>query len=97
MPELKGKAMESILVIIASAEGAIILFLGGLIAKAIFRMDDSLKKLSEALANFVKRDDCKEDMGEHCGKIEMLEGRIDEQEKALNTLLTKAEIWHKGE
>lgn len=87
--------METILIIIASAEGAIILFLGGLIAKAIFKMSDSIQGLTKALTEFVKKDDCKTDMGEHCGKIDSLEKRINENEKSLAELRTKAEIWHK--
>ena len=87
--------MENILIIIASAEGAIILFLGGLIAKAIFRMSDSISALTAALTDFVKKDDCKEDMGEHCSKIDSLEFRIDRSEKAFAELKAKAEVWHK--
>lgn len=87
--------MVEVLIIIASAEGAIILFLGGLIAKAIFKMSDSISGLTKALTDFVKKDDCKEDMGEHCGKIDSLEKRIDKNEKALAELKAKAEIWHK--
>lgn len=87
--------MESTWIIIASAEGAIILFLGGLIAKAIFRMSDSVQGLTTALTEFVKKDDCKTDMGEHCGKIETLEHRMGKIEKAFTELKTKAEIWHK--
>lgn len=87
--------MEETWIIIASAEGAIILFLGGLIAKAIFKMSDSIQGLTAALTEFVKKDDCKTDMGEHCGKIETLEYRIDRNEKALAKLQAKAEIWHK--
>jgi hypothetical protein len=34
-------------------------------------------------------------MGEHCGKIETLEYRIDKQEKGLARLQAQAEIWHK--
>jgi hypothetical protein len=34
-------------------------------------------------------------MGEHCGKIETLEYRIDKNEKAFAELKAKAEIWHK--
>ena len=86
--------MVEVLIIIASAEGAIILFLGGLIAKAIFKMSDSISGLTKALTDFVKKDDCKEDMGEHCGKIDSLEKRIDKNEKALAELKAKAEIWH---
>ena len=86
--------METILIIIASAEGAIILFLGGLIAKAIFKMSDSVSDLTSALTDFVKKDDCKEDMGEHCGKIKSLEDRIGKNEKELTELKSKAEIWH---
>jgi hypothetical protein len=86
--------MEDILVIIASAEGAIILFLGGLIAKAIFKMSDSIQGLTKALTEFVKKDDCKTDMGEHCSKIDSLEKRIDKGEKAFEALKAKAEIWH---
>jgi hypothetical protein len=86
--------MESTWIVIASAEGAVILFLGGLIAKAIFRMSDSVQGLTKALTDFVKKDDCKTDMGEHCGKIETLEYRIDKNEKALAELKAKAEIWH---
>ena len=87
--------MESTWIIIASAEGAVILFLGGLIAKAIFRMSDSVQGLTTALTEFVKKDDCKTDMGEHCSKIDSLEYRIDKNEKALAELKAKAEIWHK--
>lgn len=87
--------MESTWIIIASAEGAVILFLGGLIAKAIFRMSDSISGLTKALTDFVKKDDCKEDMGEHCGKINSLEKRIEKNEKSLAELKAKAEIWHK--
>jgi hypothetical protein len=87
--------METIWITIACAEGAIILFLGGLIAKAIFKMSDSIQGLTKALTEFVKKDDCKTDMGEHCGKIETLEYRIDKNEKALAKLQAKAEIWHK--
>ena len=87
--------MEETWIIIASAEGAIILFLGGLIAKAIFKMSDSIQGLTKALTDFVKKDDCKTDMGEHCGKIETLEHRIAKNEKALAALNAKAEIWHK--
>lgn len=86
--------METILIIIASAEGAIILFLGGLIAKAIFKMSDSVAGLTKALTEFVKKDDCKTDMGEHCSKIDSLEYRIDKSEKTLAELKAKAEIWH---
>ena len=86
--------MVEVLIIIASAEGAIILFLGGLIAKAIFKMSDSISGLTKTLTDFVKKDDCKEDMGEHCGKIDSLEKRIDKNEKALAELKAKAEIWH---
>jgi hypothetical protein len=86
--------MEETWIIIASAEGAIILFLGGLIAKAIFKMSDSIQGLTQALTDFVKKDDCKTDMGEHCGKIETLEYLIDRNEKALAELKAKAEIWH---
>lgn len=86
--------MESTWIIIASAEGAVILFLGGLIAKAIFRMSDSVQGLTTALTEFVKKDDCKTDMGEHCSKIDSLEYRIDKNEKALAELKAKAEIWH---
>ena len=88
--------METILIIIASAEGAIILFLGGLIAKAIFKMSDSIQGLTTALTEFVKKDDCKTDMGEHCSKIDSLEYRIDKNEKALAELKAKAEVWHKN-
>jgi hypothetical protein len=87
--------MEETWIIIASAEGAIILFLGGLIAKAIFKMSDSIQGLTKALTEFVKKDDCKTDMGEHCGKIETLVYRIDKQEKGLARLQAQAEIWHK--
>jgi hypothetical protein len=87
--------METIWITIACAEGAIILFLGGLIAKAIFKMSDSIQSLTKALTEFVKKDDCKTDMGEHCGKIETLEYRIDKQEKELARLQAQAEIWHK--
>ena len=87
--------METILIIIASAEGAIILFLGGLIAKAIFKMSDSIQGLTNALTDFVKKEDCKADMGEHCSKIDTLEYRIDKNEKGLAALTAKAEIWHK--
>ena len=87
--------MENILIIIASAEGAIILFLGGLIAKAIFRMSDSISALTAALTDFVKKDDCKEDMGDHCTKINGLEYRMDKHEKAFAELKAKAEVWHK--
>jgi hypothetical protein len=87
--------METIWITIACAEGAIILFLGGLIAKAIFKMSDSIQGLTKALTEFVKKDDCKTDMGEHCGKIETLEYRIDKNEKALAKLQAKSEIWHK--
>lgn len=86
--------MEETWIIIASAEGAIILFLGGLIAKAIFKMSDSVQGLTTALTEFVKKDDCKTDMGEHCSKIDSLEYRIDKNEKALAELKAKAEIWH---
>lgn len=88
--------MENILIIIAGAEGAIILFLGGLIAKAIFRMSDSISALTAALTDFVKKDDCKNDMGEHCSKIDSLEYRIDRAEKAFAELKAKAEVWHKN-
>jgi hypothetical protein len=87
--------MEEILIIIAAAEGAIILFLGGHIAKAIFRMADSIKSLTATLAEFVKKDDCKEDMGDHCTKINGLECRMDKHEKAFAELKAKAEVWHK--
>jgi hypothetical protein len=87
--------METVWISIACAEGAIILFLGGLIAKAIFKMSDSVQGLTKALTEFVKKDDCKTDMGEHCGKIETLEHRIDKHEKAFAELKAKAEIWHK--
>jgi hypothetical protein len=87
--------METIWITIACAEGAIILFLGGLIAKAIFKMSDSIQGLTKALTEFVKKDDCKTDMGEHCSKIDSLEYRIDKNEKALAELKAKAEIWHK--
>lgn len=87
--------MEDVWLIIATAEGAIILFLGGLIAKAIFKMSDSIQGLTTALTEFVKKDDCKTDMGEHCGKIATLEHRIGKNEEALTALTAKAEIWHK--
>lgn len=83
-----------ILVMFVCAQGTVILALGGLIAKSIFRMADNIKELTSTLAHFVKKDDCKEDMGEHCGKIETLEKRIDKNEKALESLKAKAEIWH---
>ena len=86
--------METVWISIACAEGTIILFLGGLIAKAIFRMSDSVQGLTTALTEVVKKDDCKTDMGEHCGKIETLEHRIDKNEKSLAELKAKAEIWH---
>ena len=86
--------METVWISIACAEGTIILFLGGLIAKAIFRRSDSVQGLTTALTEFVKKDDCKTDMGEHCGKIETLEHRIDKNEKSLAELKAKAEIWH---
>lgn len=86
--------METIWITIACAEGAIILFLGGLIAKAIFKMSDSIQSLINALTEVVKKDDCKSDMGEHCSKIDSLEYRIDKNEKALAELKAKAEIWH---
>lgn len=87
--------MENLLIIIAGAEGAIILFLGGLIAKAIFRMSDSISDLTAALTDFVKKDDCKTDMGEHCSKIDSLEYRVDKAEKSFAELKAKAEVWHK--
>lgn len=87
--------METIWITIACAEGAIILFLGGLIAKAIFKMSDNISDLTNALTDFVKKDDCKEDMGEHCGKISSLEKRIEKYEKSFAELKAKAEIWHK--
>lgn len=86
--------MDTILIIIASAEGALILFLGGLIAKAIFRMADNVKVLTAALSEFVKNDDCKSDMGEHCTKISDLEYRMGKNEKAFAELKAKAEVWH---
>lgn len=86
--------METIWITIACAEGAVILFLGGLIAKAIFKMSDSIQGLTNALTEVVKKDDCKTDMGEHCSKIDSLEYRIDKNEKALAELKAKAEIWH---
>lgn len=86
--------MEDVLIIIAGAEGAIILFLGGLIAKAIFRMSDSISALTAALTDFVKKDDCKTDMGEHCSKIDSLEYRVDKAEKSFAELKAKAEVWH---
>lgn len=88
--------METILIIIASAEGALILFLGGLIATAIFRMADNVKNLTAALTDFVKKDDCKEDMGDHCTKINGLEYRMDKHEKAFAELKAKAEVWHRN-
>lgn len=87
--------MEDLLVIIAGAEGAIILFLGGLIAKAIFRMSDSISELTAALTDFVKKDDCKTDMGEHCSKIDSLECRVDKAEKSFAELKAKTEVWHR--
>ena len=86
--------METIWITIACAEGAIILSLGGLIAKAIFKMSDSIQGLTKALTDFVKKDDCKTDMGEHCEKIDSLEERIGNNEKAIAELKAKAEIWH---
>lgn len=86
----------TILVIIASAEGALILFLGGLIATAIFRMADNVKHLTATLSDFVKKDDCKSDMGEHCSKINGLEYRLDKNEKAFAELKAKAEVWHQN-
>ena len=86
----------TILIIIASAEGALILFLGGLIAKAIFKMSDSVKDLTKTLSDFVQKDDCKTDMGEHCSKINGLEYRMDKNEKAFAELKAKAEVWHQN-
>lgn len=87
--------MEAIWISIACAEGAVILALGGLIAKAIFRMADSVNKLTVALADFVKKDDCKEDMGEHCTKMDSIEKRVEKFEKDFVALKAQSEIWHK--
>jgi hypothetical protein len=80
---------------IASAEGAMILLLGGYIAKAIFRMSDSIREMTKTLGEFVKKDECKADMGSHCSKMESLDCRLTRQETAFAELAAKAELWHK--
>ena len=87
--------MEHLLIMIASAEGALILVLGGFIAKAIFRMSDNVKELTKALGDFVKKDECKADMGSHCSKMESLDYRLTKQEKSFAELSTKVEMLHK--
>lgn len=84
----------TVLILIISAEGAIILALGGLISKAIFRMSDSINDLTQTLATFVKKDDCKDDMGAHCDKISALETRVASNETAVAELKTKVEVLH---
>lgn len=89
--------MENVLIIIASAEGAIILFLGGLIATAIFRMSDNIATLTATLSSFVKKDDCKTDMGKHCKEMERLSQTLSEHMTEFAELRARSEIWHKDD
>lgn len=86
---------EHLLIMIASAEGALILLLGGYIAKAIFRMSDSIREMTKTLGEFVKKDECKADMGSHCSEMKLLDKRITKQEQAFAELAAKAELWHR--
>ena len=82
--------MYEIIVLIACAEGALIIFFGGLIAKAVFKMSDSISSLSDAIAKLVKKEDCDKDMQGHCSRINELEQRM----RKVECFKSKAEVWH---
>ena len=83
--------MNQIIILIACAEGALIIFFGGLIAKSVFKMSDSISSLSEAIATLVKKEDCDKDMQGHCSRINELEQRM----RKIESFKSKAEIWHR--
>jgi uncharacterized coiled-coil DUF342 family protein len=89
--------MNEILILVICGEGALVMFLGGMIAKAIFKMADSVNDLTKQLSEFVKKDECKTDMGEHCSKMEELEGRIARYEKKFIELQTTVTMLHKDD
>jgi uncharacterized coiled-coil DUF342 family protein len=89
--------MTELLILLICGEGTLILFLGGLIAKAIFKMADSVNDLTKQLSEFVKKDECKTDMGEHCSKMEELEDRIGGYEKKFVELQTTVNMLHKDD
>lgn len=56
-----------------------------------------IRQLRQQLEKFVVKEDCRDDMHQHCDRLDTLDERITKNEKALESLKAKAEVWHHKE
>lgn len=53
-----------------------------------------LRAIKKELKTFVLREDCRDDMHQHCDRLDTLEKRIDKTSESLRKLEGHAEVWH---
>ena len=53
-----------------------------------------LRSIKKELKTFVLREDCRDDMKQHCVRLNDLEKRMIAEENQLTALKAKAEEWH---
>lgn len=56
-----------------------------------------LRDIKKELKMYVRREDCKDDMGNHCEQINELRERVNNNEADIKSLAAKAQVWHKDE
>ena len=90
---------EQLLLAALSLASTIIVVLGGFIVKGVFKMADritnQLQTLNNLMASFVKRDECVNDMQNHCKLISNINSDLKCLKDDFMVLKTKAELWHK--
>ena len=53
-----------------------------------------LRAIKKELKTFVLREDCRDDMHQHCDRLDSLDARITANENSLSELRGQAEVWH---
>lgn len=53
-----------------------------------------LRAIKKELKTFVLREDCREDMHQHCDRLDVLEQRINDNAEALMELKGNVEVYH---
>lgn len=93
--------MEQLLFAALSAAGVIIMTLASIVAQSLLKRFDNitaqLQKLNNTLASFVKKEECRQEMGDQCVLIEKLDKRITKNENALGRLEAQVKVLHKDD
>lgn len=63
---------------------------------AINTLKHAVDKIASALGEYVKKDDCTADMGQHCNQLSKLEDSIKDNTQRIAVLETSVSLYHKN-